>query len=72
VILGGLVTITLVSLYVLPVACLRLGPDGLAPDRAESAGGTPGEPEGRYPGKWQTTAGTGAAEDSTQAPAARG
>jgi Cu/Ag efflux pump CusA len=31
VILGGLVTITLVSLYVLPVACLRLGPDQIAP-----------------------------------------
>ena len=37
VILGGLVTITLVSLYVLPVACLRLGPGVLAPDSAESS-----------------------------------
>jgi multidrug efflux pump subunit AcrB len=37
VILGGLVTITLVSLYVLPVACLRLGPRVLAPSSAESS-----------------------------------
>ena len=36
VILGGLVTITLVSLYVLPVACLRLGPGVLAPSSAET------------------------------------
>jgi hypothetical protein len=35
VILGGLVTITLISLYVLPVACLRLGPKVLAPSSAE-------------------------------------
>jgi multidrug efflux pump subunit AcrB len=37
VILGGLVTVTLVGLYVLPVACLRLGADVLAPSSAESA-----------------------------------
>jgi multidrug efflux pump subunit AcrB len=37
VILGGLVTVTLVSLYVLPVACLRLGPDVLGPGPVESA-----------------------------------
>lgn len=37
VILGGLVTITLVSLFVLPAVCLRLGSVVLAPSAEESA-----------------------------------
>jgi hypothetical protein len=37
VILGGLVTVTLVSLYVLPVACLRLGPELIAPSSESAA-----------------------------------
>jgi Cu/Ag efflux pump CusA len=43
VILGGLITTTLVSLFVLPVACLRFGPAAAAA-RAEA------EPRGREPG----------------------
>ena len=46
VILGGLVTTTLVGLYVLPVACLRLGPEVLVPSPAESAAdGVPVPPQ---------------------------
>jgi Cu/Ag efflux pump CusA len=38
VILGGLVTVTLASLYVLPVVCLRLGPELIAPSSEPAAG----------------------------------
>jgi len=37
VILGGLVTVTLVSLIALPVACLRLGPELIAPSSESAA-----------------------------------
>jgi multidrug efflux pump subunit AcrB len=49
VILGGLVTITLVSLFVLPVVCLRLGPDVLAPSAEESDSGEELVPPQREP-----------------------
>ena len=51
VILGGLVTITLVGLYVLPVACLRLGPKVLAPSSAE-----PGADEALVPPQRESAA----------------
>jgi Cu/Ag efflux pump CusA len=46
VILGGLVTITLVSLYVLPVACLRLGSERIAPSPELDADEAPSPSEG--------------------------
>jgi Cu/Ag efflux pump CusA len=63
VILGGLVTITLVSLIALPVVCLRLGPELIAPSsevdpdevlvpsQRESAEEAPPEPDGAEPAR---------------------
>jgi Cu/Ag efflux pump CusA len=61
VVLGGLVTVTLASLYVLPVACLRLGPKVLGPGPADV-----GDDEARVPPQREPAEITTAMADARQ------